>query len=276
MNKTEHFELNLVQGSDIVNPLVQDVPNYQTIDTQMYANQSNGIAEASELVAGGNHNIVRTVENASMFRFQAVSNWTAGDTMTVDGINVSVFTVKGERPQTNCYIIGSMVLGCLRGTQVTLYVQGAETADDSNRLGGQLPEYYATNEAVENVKNIAESASTLATQANTSINDINTSLGKIGFNGVKVGHTSGGALTIPSGSTYSEYVINYNTPFDETRPTPHVAVSLSTGTTTQGNIVIPVIYEEAYDHFTVRLWRQVGAPTSSNPQPAITWIAYQE
>ena len=52
-------------------------------------------------------------------------------------------------------------------------------------------------------------------------------------------------------------------------------VSLLTGTTTQANVVIPVIYEETYDHFTVRAWRQVGATTASNPQPAIVWLAYQ-
>ena len=36
MRESEHFNLNLVEGTDIVNPLVTDVPKYEGIDEQMF------------------------------------------------------------------------------------------------------------------------------------------------------------------------------------------------------------------------------------------------
>ena len=35
MTTTENYNLNIVEGSDNVNPLVVDNPNYETIDTIM-------------------------------------------------------------------------------------------------------------------------------------------------------------------------------------------------------------------------------------------------
>ena len=74
MRKTTNYELNLVEGSDIVNPLVQDVPNYERIDGEMFKNASNGVPLATELLSGTVHALTRENPNASMFRFVATSN----------------------------------------------------------------------------------------------------------------------------------------------------------------------------------------------------------
>ena len=163
MRKSTNFNLNLVEGNDLVNPLVQDVPNYEAIDEQMYKNECNSIGIATELKSGTVHALTRTIPDAPMFRFQATSNFTAGDTFTVDGIQVSALTPSGETLASGCYIIGSEVLCVLRETLLTVYVSGGTvtTAQDSEKLGGQLPEYYGTAENVASALETAQSANRL-------------------------------------------------------------------------------------------------------------------
>lgn len=96
MRSSTHFGLNLVEGSDIVNPLVQDVPNYEAIDEQMYKNKNGGIGTATELVSGTVHAITRQIATAAMFRFTATSKYNYGDTFTVDGVSVSATAPDGE------------------------------------------------------------------------------------------------------------------------------------------------------------------------------------
>lgn len=164
MRKSTNFNLNLVEGNDLVNPLVQDVPNYEAIDEQMYKNECNSIGNATELKSGTVHALTRRIPNASMFRFQATSNFTAGDTFTVDGIQVSALTPNGETLASGCYIIGSEVLCVLRETLLTVYVSGGTvtTAQDSEKLGGELPSYYATSEALDNVNVTAQASNRVA------------------------------------------------------------------------------------------------------------------
>ena len=176
MRKSTNFNLNLVEGNDLVNPLVQDVPNYETIDEQMYKNECNSIGIAVELKSGTVHALTRTIPNASMFRFQATSNFTAGDTFTVDGIQVSALTPSGETLASGCYIIGSEVLCVLRETLLTVYVSGGVTAQDSERLGGQLPEYYGTAESVASALETAQSANQLTLTLQQSVGIINNNL----------------------------------------------------------------------------------------------------
>ena len=183
MRKSTNFNLNLVEGSDLVNPLVQDVPNYETIDEQMYKNECNSIGIATELKSGTVHALTRTIPNAPMFRFKATSNFTAGDTFTVDGIQVSALTPNGETLASNSYIIGSEVLCVLRETLLTVYVSGGAviTAQDSEKLGGQLPEYYGTAEDVTTALTTAQSANQLTLNLQQSVNNINSNLNKIGL-----------------------------------------------------------------------------------------------
>ena len=178
MRKSTNFELNLVEGNDLVNPLVQDVPNYEKIDEQMYKNECNSIGIATELKSGTVHALTRTIPNASMFRFKATSNFTAGDTFTVDGVQVSALTPNGETLASGCYIVGSEVLCTLRETLLTVYLSGGvvTTAQDSEKLGGQLPEYYGTAENVSTALTTAQSANQLTLNLQTRVNEINSNL----------------------------------------------------------------------------------------------------
>lgn len=181
MRNSTNFNLNLVEGSDLVNPLVQDVPNYEAIDEQMYKNECNSVGIATELKSGTVHALTRTIPNASMFRFKATSNFTAGDTFTVDGIQVSALTPNGETLASNSYIIGSEVLCALRETLLTVYVSGGVviTAQDSERLGGQLPEYYGTAKNVSTALRTADSANQLTLNLQREVNNINSNLGNV-------------------------------------------------------------------------------------------------
>lgn len=167
MRKSNNFELNLVEGNDIVNPLVQDVPNYEKIDTVMKENRDLSVSGATELKTGTVHTITRENPSSPMFRFVATSKFTSGETFTVDGMQVTALLPNGETLSTGAYVIGANVLCCLTGTTLTIMcgVGGEYVAYDSNRLGGKEASEYATYEDVEEANEVAQSAQTVAASA---------------------------------------------------------------------------------------------------------------
>lgn len=174
MNTSTYYDLKLYEGSDIVNPLVVDVPNYEAIDEIMHDNAVESVGLATELLNGTVHAITRDNPDAAVFRFVATANWTAGDTMTVDGIQVTALLPSGEALGSGSYVINSNVIGIITGTLVTLLVTGgtATLAQNSEKLGGELPAYYATATAVQNAQETANAAGLLANAANTAIENI--------------------------------------------------------------------------------------------------------
>lgn len=127
MQYTDHYNLNLPEGTDIVNPLVQDNPNYTAIDTALYANKLRVIGGASEVKTGTNHAITRIDSDIDAIKFTATSNWVAGDTMTIDGVTVSVFLPNGNALADNAYIINTEVFMILNGTRATVYTSNPDT-----------------------------------------------------------------------------------------------------------------------------------------------------
>lgn len=170
MRESEHFNLFLAEGSDIVNPLVQDVQNYEAIDGQMFKNQNAGVQNATELKNGTVHAITRNVPDAQFITFTATSNYTAGETFTVDGIQVSALTVSGETLPTGAYVINSQVLCVLKGTLLTVYGVGSEVADNSLALNGHPDTYFGTKENVDNAIDTANAAKVLANEVNNGLN----------------------------------------------------------------------------------------------------------
>ena len=144
MNYSTNYNLNLAEGTDIVNPLVVDVPNYTAIDTAMAANRDAGIPTATEVVTGTVHAITRSVVTAPTFRFIATGNFSSGDTFTVDGTACTAIYPNGEALEGNAYVVGAVVIASLQATQLTIYASKA-TADDSYKLNGQNASYYATD-----------------------------------------------------------------------------------------------------------------------------------
>lgn len=172
MRESQHFNLFLAEGSDIVNPLVQDVQNYEKIDEQMFKNQKAGVQNATELKNGTVHAITRVVPDAQFITFTATSNYTAGETFTVDGVQVSALTVSGEALPTGAYVINSQVLCALKGTLLTVYGVGSEVADNSLALNGHPDTYFGTKEEVDNAINTANAANGLVNEINNSLDNI--------------------------------------------------------------------------------------------------------
>ena len=166
MQRTDNFNLIVVEGSDTVNLLTQMNPNTEAIDGQMFKNQNAGVQTATELLSGTVHAITRSVPDASMIRFTAVSRFTAGDTFTVDGVQVSALLPSGEQLPDGAFIIGSEVLCVLKGTLLTVFASGSTVAlaKNAEKLGGNLPSYYATKTEVDNAQSTANSAGNLAEQ----------------------------------------------------------------------------------------------------------------
>lgn len=168
MKSTTNFGLQTYESDDIVNVMTVDKGNMETIDTQMKSNQLSGVGDATELLSGTVHAITRSVADCPMFRFTATSNYTAGDTFVVDGTQVTALLPSGESLGSGSYIIGSEVLCALRDTLMTVYVSSGvvSVAQDSEKLGGELPEYYATATAATEAQATATAAGVLA-QSNT-------------------------------------------------------------------------------------------------------------
>lgn len=141
MRNTTHYNMTIAEGPDVVNPLTQIFPNFETIDGAMYANKQAGIGTASEVTTGPVHAIVRANPDSNVFRFTATSAWTSGDTMTLDGNSVVVHMSDGTVPATGAYIIGAEVLAMVNSGLVTLAISSNGGVTSFNtRTGNVVPE----------------------------------------------------------------------------------------------------------------------------------------
>lgn len=118
MTQTTNYDLNIVEGTDVVNPLVQTNPNFETIDTVMKANEVRGVANATEVKSGTNHAITRINANA-VFKFVATSDFRTGDTFSVDGTTVTATLVDGTLPKDRAFVVGTSVMCILDGIRLT-------------------------------------------------------------------------------------------------------------------------------------------------------------
>lgn len=143
MNQTTNYELKQYEGSDTFNPLQVDVPNLTTIDSVMHANALKSVPTATHVLSGTVHAIVRSDPDAALFRFVATADFTYGDSFTVDGIAYTAQLTNGSQLNTNAFVEDACVLCCLEGSDFTLYCASTGTAPDSEKLGGELPAYYA-------------------------------------------------------------------------------------------------------------------------------------
>ena len=144
MNTTTHYSLKQYEGSDEFNPLAVDVPNLTDIDNAMYANAVNSIPDATHILSGTVHTLVRDNPDAPLFKFQATADFTTGDSFTVDGIAYTAQTTSGDQLNTDAFVEDAIVICALVGSDFTLFVNNMGVAPDSNKLGGELPSYYAT------------------------------------------------------------------------------------------------------------------------------------
>lgn len=120
MQYTNHYNLNLPEGTDIVNPLIQDNPNYSAIDLALYNNKLRVIGTATEITTGTVHALTRADQDIPAFRFVATSDFNAGDTFTVDGTPVTATAVNGQVFPDKAYVINSTVVCVLDGTKLNV------------------------------------------------------------------------------------------------------------------------------------------------------------
>lgn len=120
MQYTPHYNLNLPEGTDIVNPLIQDNPNYSAIDTALYNNKLRVIGTATHTKTGTNHSIVLADSDIPAFKFVATGDYATGDTFTVDGVTVTARIADGSSIPSGAFKINSTVLAILDGTILNL------------------------------------------------------------------------------------------------------------------------------------------------------------
>ena len=214
MNTTTNYGLKLYEGTDLFNPLVVENPNAGDIDTALKAVSDNAVGTATELTTGTVHAITRADADRNVFLFVATSNFTAGDTFTLDGNQVSALTPDGQQLATGSYVIGSSVLCALHDTLITVYVNPAKVKD-ADMLDGHDSSYYATDEDLDTVAGTIQAVSdkvgtavltTTAPDCSGAINELNVHLTanstpfRFGFDSAsgKYGYilTEGGADTV--------------------------------------------------------------------------------
>ncbi len=179
MEQTTNYSLRKYQSGDLFNPLTVNNPNLDDIDADMKAISDRAIGRATELVSQGVHAITLIDTDCKMFSFIATGNYSAGETFTVNGIQCNAYTPSGSALTSNAFVTGSVVIGSLNedGTAITFYVTGSAVSDDSLKLGGELPSYYATQSDM--------------TEAETDITNLQNQAGNTSIVGIGDGTLSG-------------------------------------------------------------------------------------
>ena len=194
---TTNYGYNISEGNDPVNPLVDIFPNWDAIDGDLKDVSDAAVTEATELLTGTVHALTRVDTDRNVIVFTATSNYTAGETFTVDGTQVTALTPDGQTLATGSYIIGSSVFALLKGTLLTVYV-GAAKAKDSDKLDGEDSSYYATASDLNDLDNAVDAISTkvgtavlqtTAPDLSGAVNELNSNLSK---------HTMGTRVDITS------------------------------------------------------------------------------
>lgn len=163
--KSTHYNLDILKGNDIFNPnTVFD--NFEKIDTDMYNIDTNAVHSAVHILSGSVNALTRTNPEYNIFKFVSTAPYTANQTFTVDGKQVSAYTTNGQPLDTNCYVIGATVLCALNGSILTLFVRSSGTAQNSLKLNGHPDTYFAvkgdTSKTLKDVDDIAVRASNIA------------------------------------------------------------------------------------------------------------------
>lgn len=215
MTQTTYYEFNKPEGTDLVNPLVDTNPNWDALDADLHEFNERSIANCTEVVSLGVHTISRIDTTAKFLKWIATANFTAGDTFTVDGLVVAASTPAGATLQTNAYVSGSVVLACLNAdnSAMTIFVSGTTVADDSNRLGGELPTYYGkASDVGDNATDITNLQNQVGNTSIVGIGD-GTCTGAIDALNKDIPETfiytvdGSGALTVPLDSNKSVYSV---------------------------------------------------------------------
>lgn len=172
MQQSTNYNFNLPEGTDLVNLLTQLIPNWSSLDSILRGIQNDTFETATETVALGVHALARLDPDAKLLKWVATANYTSGETFTIDGTPIAASTPSGNTLATGAYVSGAIVIAAINSdeTAMTVFVTGTNVASDSERLGGELPSYYATDQDMETAKQNIEDLDNL--MGNTSISAI--------------------------------------------------------------------------------------------------------
>lgn len=159
MKYTTNYNLNKPEGTDIVNPLTIDNPNWDSIDAGMYANKQNSVQVAQVALQETTIAITRDRSKPATFRFIATMNYATNMTITVDGTSVTATMPDGSALAANAFRIGSNVLCSLNGTALTIYTN--PTIDVNAVKTTILQAIFPVGSIYTNVSNSADPATTL-------------------------------------------------------------------------------------------------------------------
>lgn len=163
MQTTTNYGFKTYQSGDLFNPLTTENFNTEKLDTELKAVDDRTIGRATELVSGGVHAITLLDTDCKTFKFTATGNYDALETFTLNGIAINAYLPDGSALQADAYKTGAVVM-CSRNSDdsaLTFYLSSVGgIAPDSEKLGGELPAYYATKSYADGIKSTADSAST--------------------------------------------------------------------------------------------------------------------
>lgn len=167
MRNSTYYDLKLVEGTDIVNPLTTEVPNLIKIDEAMHENAIAGVTLATELTNGTVHALLRENTDCAVIRFIATSEWKAGDSVTVDGLPVTALLPSGETLPDGAYVINANVLCILTGTNLTVFAE-RKKVDNANELRyGETPLDEVIDDIIGDVNELTKNKVVLKALPNT-------------------------------------------------------------------------------------------------------------
>lgn len=224
---TTNYGYNISEGTDLVNPLTDIFPNFEEIDTDLKEVSDAAVGSATELKTGTVHALTRSDTDRDIFTFTATANFTAGDTFTVDSVQVTALTTSGEALTTGCYIIGSEVLCSLKGTLLTVYT--SQVVTNATTLDGHAADYFATASDLQNTDGDVSALSTkvgsavLTTNAQDcsgAINEINANLFEFKFTSIysSSGEIPWGSVAVSDISGYKAIAVSIGMPTDICNP----------------------------------------------------------
>jgi len=194
MQQSTNYNFNLPEGTDLVNLLTQLIPNWSSLDSILRGIQNDTFETATETVALGVHALTRLDSNAKLIKWVATANYAAGETFTVDGTPISASTPSGNSLSTGAYVSGAIVIAALNSdeTAMTVFVTGTNVASDSERLGGELPSYYAKDADMDIVEQ--------------DITDLDNLMGNTSISAIGDGTVTGAISKLNSDKADADYV----------------------------------------------------------------------
>lgn len=132
MTNTTNFNFLIPEGSDNVNLLTQNYPNWTSLDAILKGIKDTGVTTATATKTGTNFAVVRNDTDCNFFRFVATANYVAGDTFTVDGVPVTATSAAGTSLPSGAFVINQSVIAIVNSGVLTVLVGGGLSSVDAS------------------------------------------------------------------------------------------------------------------------------------------------